>query len=358
MNALGRIIAQRIRLQGPISLAAFMADALGHPEHGYYRRADPFGKAGDFITAPEISQVFGELVGLWCAVVWQQMGAPATLRLVELGPGRGTLMRDALRAARAAPAFRKALDVHLVESNASLAAEQRSALQGEDVAMTWLDDMSAIAPGAPTIVIANEFLDTLPVAQWVSRNGRWHERCVGIDSKGQLVLVDGDRAPTLRLPDALDDPQEGEFFETRHATLDVLARRLAGLATPLAMLLVDYGHVAPAYGDTLQAVRAHRYDDVLAAPGEADLTAQVDFSEVSSAMERCGLASDGPVTQAQFLGALGIAERASRLMAANPEKAARIEVDIARLMAPGGMGTRFLVLGVRTQTLAPLPGFF
>jgi NADH dehydrogenase [ubiquinone] 1 alpha subcomplex assembly factor 7 len=358
MTSLAEALAARIKRDGPIPVSAYMDACLNDPAHGYYRTRHAIGRAGDFITAPEISQAFGELVGLWCAVVWQQMGAPAVLRLVELGPGRGTLMHDALRAARAAPAFRKALDVHLVESNASLAAEQRTALQGADVSMTWHDDVSAIAPDTPTIVIANEFLDTLPVAQWISRSGHWHERCVGIGNSGQLILIDGDASLSLRLPGTLGDAREGEIFETRHATLDVLAAKLADLGTPLAMLLIDYGHAAPAYGDTLQAVRAHRYDDLFAAPGEADLTAHVDFSEVSSAMQRCGLASDGPVTQAQFLGALGIAERASRLMAANPDKAARIEADIARLMAPGGMGTRFLALGVRTRELAPLPGFF
>jgi NADH dehydrogenase [ubiquinone] 1 alpha subcomplex assembly factor 7 len=358
MTPLAEALAARIARDGPLSVAAFMDACLNDPAHGYYRTQKAIGREGDFITAPEISQIFGELIGLWCAVVWQQMGAPQAVRLIELGPGRGTLMRDALRAARAVPPFRNALEIGLVESNTPLAAEQRTALQGEDIAMTWRDDIGAFASGAPTIVIANEFLDTLPVAQWICRSGRWHERCVGIGTDGQLMFADGAHDPALRVPDALDAPREGDIFETRNAALDVLARKLAALGTPIAMLLVDYGHMAHAYGDTLQAVRAHRYDDVLAAPGEADLTAQVNFSEVSSAMQRCGLATDGPVTQAQFLGALGIAERASRLMAANPQKAGRIEADIARLMAPGGMGTRFLVLGIRTPELAPLPGFF
>jgi NADH dehydrogenase [ubiquinone] 1 alpha subcomplex assembly factor 7 len=357
MTPLAEALAARIERHGPIPVSAFMDACLNDPAHGYYRTHRAIGRTGDFITAPEISQVFGELVGLWCAVVWQQMGAPATLHLVELGPGRGTLMRDALRAARAAPAFRAVLNVHLVESNASLAAEQRAALQGEDVATTWHGDVSAIAPGPPTIVIANEFLDTLPITQWVLRGCHWRERCVGIGDIRQLVLVDGDRNGTLQLPDTLDVPREGEIFETRRGALAAFAGKLASLGTPIAMLLVDYGHPAPGYGDTLQAVRAHRYVDPLAAPGEADLTAQVDFSEVAGDMSGRGLSCDGPITQAQFLGRLGIAERASRLMAANPGNAHHIEADVARLMAPGGMGTRFLALGVRTPELAPLPGF-
>jgi NADH dehydrogenase [ubiquinone] 1 alpha subcomplex assembly factor 7 len=357
MTPLAARLAARIARDGPIGVAAFMEACLNDPEHGYYRTRDAIGRAGDFITAPEISQAFGELIGLWCAVVWQQMGAPATLRLVELGPGRGSLMRDALRAARAAPDFRKALAVHLVETNASLEAQQRAVLQDADAATTWSDDLGAVPRGAPTIVIANEFLDTLPIAQWVLRNGHWHERSVGLDGAGRLAFVDGASDPAPRLPPALDGrAREGDIFETRDAALERLAATLATLGAPLAALCIDYGHPAQAYGDTLQAVRRHHYDDPLAAPGEADLTAQVDFAAVASAMQRCGLASDGPTTQAQFLGALGIAERASRLMAANPEKAARIETDVARLMAPGGMGTRFHAIGVRSANLAPLPG--
>jgi SAM-dependent MidA family methyltransferase len=358
MTPLAERLAARIAREGPIGVAAFMQACLGDPEHGYYRSRDAIGRAGDFITAPEISQAFGELIGLWCAVVWQQMGAPSGLRLVELGPGRGTLMHDALRAARAAPAFRAALDVHLVETNAGLAAQQRDVLQGAGVPVTWSADPARLAPGTPTIVIANEFLDTLPVAQRVLRGGRWRTRLVGLDGDGRLAFVDGADDPAPPLPPALDGKaREGDTLETRDDELAGLAATLASLGAPLAALFIDYGHTTPAFGDTLQAVRRHRYDDPLAAPGEADLTAQVDFAAAAAAMQRCGLAVDGPTTQAQLLGALGIAERASRLMGANPAKAARIEADIARLMAPGGMGTRFHALGVRSLDLATLPGF-
>ena len=169
-----------------------MQACLQDPEHGYYRRQPAIGRAGDFVTAPEISQVFGELVGLWCAVVWQQMGSPPAVRLIELGPGRGTLMRDALRAARLVPEFRAALHVELVESNAALEPVQRATLSGEGVPLRWSAD---ILPGAgPAIVIANEFIDTLPVAQWVFRDGAWRARCVGLDAAGDLAFVDGARA--------------------------------------------------------------------------------------------------------------------------------------------------------------------
>ena len=358
MTPLGTALAARIARNGPISVSAFMEACLYDPAHGYYRTRDAIGREGDFITAPEISQAFGELIGLWCAVVWQQMGAPSACRLVELGPGRGTLMRDAMRAARAVPEFRRALDVHLVETNAALEDQQRATLGDTDVTKTWHGDTRAMTRGAPTIVIANEFLDTLPVEQWVRRDGAWRLRCVGVNGEGRLGFVDGAPDSTRRPPSQIESAaREGDILESRDARLQTWSAELASLGAPLAALFIDYGHVAPALGDTLQALRAHRYDDPLAAPGETDLTAQVDFSAVTAAMEGSGLVCDGPVTQAEFLGSLGIAERASRLMAANPAQAALIESDVARLMVPGGMGTRFHAIGVRSPGLASLPGF-
>jgi len=186
---LARKLAARIAQDGPISVADYMQACLHDLEHGYYRRRMAIGGAGDFVTAPEISQVFGELIGLWCTVVWQQMGAPQAVRLIELGPGRGTLMRDALRASRLVPEFRAALSVDLIETNAALADIQRTTLGGEAVALGW---STGLEPGAaPAIVVANEFLDTLPVAQWAFRDGVWHRRCVGLDAAGDLNFVDG-----------------------------------------------------------------------------------------------------------------------------------------------------------------------
>jgi SAM-dependent MidA family methyltransferase len=341
-----------------MSVAEYMQACLNDPEHGYYTQREAIGRAGDFITAPEISQVFGELVGLWCAVVWRQMGEPRSVRIVELGPGRGTLMRDALRAARAVAAFRSALRVHLVESNATLAALQRTALDGEDVPVSWSGEMDASAGAGPAIVIANEFLDTLPVAQWVWRGGRWLTRCVGLEATARLAFVDGEPVADPDLPQEIAvRAREGDVFETRAPALEAFAAKVAALGAPIAALFIDYGHVGPALGDTLQAIRAHRYDNPLSTPGEADLTAQVDFAAVAAAMHRRGLACDGPATQAEFLGSLGAAERASHLMAANPAKAAQIEAAVARLMAPGGMGTRFHAIGVRSGGIGPLPGF-
>jgi NADH dehydrogenase [ubiquinone] 1 alpha subcomplex assembly factor 7 len=340
-------LAERIRRHGPISVADYVQACLHDPEHGYYRRSLAIGRGGDFITAPEISQVFGELIGLWCAVVWRSMGAPSSVRLVELGPGRGTLMRDALRAAHADPAFRAALNVRLVESNAALEAMQRANLAGEGVPIAWSAALEIEGKPAPTIVIANEFLDTLPVAQWVYRDSRWHHRLVGLGDDAHFRFMTG-KADAAITPPA----QDGDILESRATALAEWSGKLAACGAPLAALFIDYGHPAPALGDTLQAVAAHRYDDPLRAPGEADLSAQVDFAGVAHAMRARGL-----VPQAQFLSALGIVERASRLMAANPQKATTIEAGVARLLAPGGMGMRFCALGVRGEGVAPLPGF-
>ncbi|MGI9404705.1 MAG: class I SAM-dependent methyltransferase [Hyphomicrobium sp.] len=350
-------IAKRIRSEGPLPVAEYMRVCLHDPAHGYYRTQQAIGSSGDFITAPEIAQVFGELIGLWCAVVWQQMGAPSTLNLIELGPGRGTLMRDALRAVRAVPGFRDAITVHLVESNATLVEQQRATLDQETVPIHWRDDMEESRNNVPTIVVANEFLDTIPIGQWVFRGECWRKRCVGLNDAGQLAFADGDADAELHLTSGLDaTPREGNIFETRSPALAALFSTLADLGPPSTALLIDYGHAAPGFGDTLQGIRAHRYEDPLCAPGEADLTAQIDFVALANAMRGGGFSVDGPVTQAEFLGSLGIVERASHLIHANPQLATSIEGAVARLMAPNGMGTRFKAIGVRSPGLPPLPG--
>jgi SAM-dependent MidA family methyltransferase len=281
------------------------------------------------------------------------MGSPERLQLIELGPGRGTLMRDALRAARLVPAFNAALAVTLVESNQTLEQVQRKTLAGESVPLAWA---SAIPAGdAPSIIIANEFVDTLAADQWVFRDGAWHTRCVGVDAAGALTFVDGPPVAGAELAPELPPPAEGDIFQPPAAALANLASKLGAAGTPCACLLIDYGHDRPSFGETLQAVAAHRYADPLAAPGEADLSLQVDFAALAAALHDAGLATDGPVSQGEFLGRLGIVERASRLMAANPAKAAEIEASVARLIAPNGMGTRFRVLGFRSPALPPLP---
>jgi NADH dehydrogenase [ubiquinone] 1 alpha subcomplex assembly factor 7 len=333
---LARKLKERIRRDGAITVAQYMQACLQDPEHGYYVKQPAIGGAGDFITAPEISQVFGELIGLWSAVVWQQMGSPSRVNLVELGPGRGTLMRDALRAGSKMPLFLDALEVHLVESNAFLERRQREALAGITRPVTSHAAMDSIPPGA-AIVIANEFLDTFPVAQRVEGG----ERRVALDANDRLVF----------------EPAEGEFRERQDFArfVDHLASR--AMSAPMAALFIDYGHLQSSAGETLQAMRSHAPEHPLCSPGEADLTVHVDFAAIGAALVRCGLAVDGPTTQAEFLGRLGIVERASRLMSANPRKAGEIELGVARLIAPQGMGSRFKAIGVRSSRLSDLPGF-
>ena len=339
----------RIRRDGPLSIDQYMSACLADPEHGYWRKAASIGANGDFITAPEISQVFGELIGLWAAVTWQIMGSPSPVRLVELGPGRGTLMRDAVRAAKAVSQFRAAADLHLVEMSAPLREVQRQTLAGEGVA--WHERLDAVPPG-PAIIIGNEFLDALPIRQLVYRNGVWRERVVELGSNGSLVFGLG--AEVLSQTDLA--PQEGAVLELRPGEDDVL-RVLAARPERFVSLFIDYGPSEPAFGDTLQAVSRHAYVDPLAAPGTADLTAHVQFAALARKARALGLAVSGPMAQAEVLGRLGIIERAQRLMAANPATAGDIEASVQRLVSPSGMGGLFKVLAVHTPALSPPPPF-
>jgi SAM-dependent MidA family methyltransferase len=357
-------IKERIRREGPIGVDTYMEMCLSDPDHGYYRHQTAIGAEGDFVTAPEISQIFGELIGLWCAVVWQQMGSPSRINLVELGPGRGTLMRDALRAVRIVPGFRDAISVHLVDSNATLRAAQQSALADTGVALRFHDDavqalaLTSNVPAAPTIVIANEFLDALPISQYVFADGSWHKRVVALDEEtSSLVTEMGAECSPPPVCPADRAASEGDILETC-SSFETLAQALGKRAemAPLAALFIDYGHAASGFGDTLQGVSGQAYVSPFHAAGETDLSAQVNFQSFGAACQSEGLHTDGTVPQGEFLGRLGIIERASRLMSANPERAGQIEVSVARLIAPTGMGSRFLALGLRSPSLAPLAG--
>jgi len=353
---LARALAARISRDGPISVRAYMDACLNDPEHGYYRTRRAIGAEEDFVTAPEISQVFGELIGLWAVVVWQQMGSPPRVRLVEVGPGRGTLIGDALRAARKVPAFLNAVEVVLVEPNNALQAVQREAIAAQSVSARWVTDFAALEDlaGTATIVIANEVLDVLPITQLQRTDAGWVERGVGVNDAGRLVF--GIAAHSVAAPQVGADARLGDIIEQRStAEITDKLRRLAE-AGPLAALFIDYGYEAPAIGDTLQAVREQRYEDPLASPGAADLTAHVDFTAFAADARAKGLSVDGPVPQAAFLGALGIVERTSRLMAVNPAAAPALEAATARLTAPTGMGTLFKAIGVRSGPVPPLPG--
>ena len=356
MSALAAEIRQRIRREGPISVATYMALCLTHPTLGYYRRARPIGAAGDFVTAPEVSQMFGELIGLWCAALWQAMGGPARVNLVELGPGRGTLMADALRAARAVPAFRAALDLHLVEASESLRAEQRGLLA--DARPTWHARFETVPPG-PLLVVANEFFDALPIRQFERVGGGWQERVVALapDSDALRFAAAGTSCAETAGPGPGHAPAGAivERAPAREALAGALAARVA--AEGGAALIVDYGHERPAIGDTLQAMKRHRRHGVLDDPGTADLTAHVDFCSLASAARQEGARTFGPVAQGRFLQALGIDERAAALGQGSDAAQARIDAALRRLTGAHAMGALFKALAIAHPALGAPPGF-
>lgn len=355
---LGRLIGRRIALTGPISLADFMAEALGHPRLGYYRRALPVGASGDFTTAPEISQMFGELIGAWLAERWLAMGSLSPVNLVELGPGRGTLMADALRATRGVPGFHAAFRLQLVETNQPLRAEQQRTLGA--FAPAWHERFDDV-PGGPALIVANEFFDALPVHQAVKTPGGWCERRVGIDGDKLVFTPAAEPLAGLdaRLPASAREAADGAIFEWRDdGAARALGARLAQQGG--AALVIDYGHVATAIGDTLQALGGHAFADPLATPGALDLTAHVDFAALMRAVVSVGAATFGPISQSELLQRLGIAARAAKLKEiAAPDIAAQIDAAVARLTGTGRteMGTLFKAAAFAHPKLGAPPAF-
>lgn len=358
MTPLGTLIRRQISAAGPMTVADYMAMCLTHPRLGYYMNRDPFGRGGDFVTAPEVSQMFGELIGLWAAAVWQAMGKPVPVRLVEMGPGRGTLMVDLLRAVAGVPGFSEALDLHLLEASPRLRAAQAERLDRE---ATWHDGLDSL-PEGPTIAVANEFFDALPIRQLVRTDVGWQERVVLADGDGGLAfgLRPGTSALAATLPVAVrETAADGAIAEICPAGLSVaadLARRLAEQGG--AALVIDYGHPASAVGETLQAVRAHRFVPVLSTPGEADLTAHVDFAALAAVAAESGASVRPLATQSAFLRSLGIELRAQQLQAkSTPSQARTVAAGLERLIDPSQMGTLFKVLAMSSPDLTVLPGF-
>jgi NADH dehydrogenase [ubiquinone] 1 alpha subcomplex assembly factor 7 len=319
---------------------------------------DPLGAAGDFVTAPEVSQMFGELVGLWCVEMWRASGAPDPVQMVELGPGRGTLMADALRAARMAPGFAKAHSVNLVETSPVLRERQRETLAGQDAA--WRESIDQL-PGGPLLLIANEFFDALPVRQFERTKAGWRERMVGLDGEGfRVALAPGESAAAALIPEAVrKTARQGDVAEIRPAAIAIA--RIAGERIARfggAALIIDYGHAASAPGDTLQAVRNHESCDWLDNPGEADLTAHVDFEALAGAAREAGAAAHGPVPQGDFLTRLGLEVRAARLLRGATKAQVRdIKAARHRLIDPAEMGTLFKVMALTRTDAPPPPGF-
>lgn len=349
MTPLAAELNALIATEGPLPVDRFMALALGHLRHGYYMTRDPFGAAGDFVTAPEIAQVFGEMIGVWAASAWEAMGRPAAVALVELGPGRGTLMADLLRAAEALPAFRAALSVHLVETSPVLAARQNEVLSAASVPLAWHADLATV-PAGPAILVANEFLDALPIRQFVMTAAGWRERVVGLVDGALAFGLARDPVPQALIPAALRQGEPGAVVEICPA-FHHLAAGLAARRAPLAGLFIDYGHVASAHGETLQAVQAHRFIDPLTAPGEADITAHVDFEAWGHALSAAGLCAGAPVRQRALLFGLGLRERAERLAQSRPDMFETLRAGIERLIdpAPAGMGSLFKAMAVASS---------
>lgn len=319
-------------------------DACLHDQDaGYYATRPSLGADGDFITAPHVSQMFGELLGLWAIEVWTRLGAPSRVRLVELGPGDGTLMSDALRAARTAPSFAQAVEVVLVETSAPLRAVQGRALAGYNP--LWLNRIEDLDEESSVIILANEFLDCLPIRQAVRGADGWRERRIGIDAAGRLSFaagqpVDGPPAPAGAVR------EWSPKLVALGSVLGALVARAGGAA-----LLIDYGRSQAAFGDTLQALRSHRKEDPLAHPGLADLTAHVDFPAFVAAAETAGAQVSRVELQGDFLRRLGIEERAARLRRAHPDQSEKIGRQLCRLIAPDQMGELFKVASIAAPGL-------
>jgi len=351
MTAAAEALAARIRQTGPMTVAEFMAECLMNPVWGYYATRDPLGAQGDFTTAPEISQMFGELLGLALAQVWLDRGSPASVRLVELGPGRGTLMADLLRATRIVPGFHDALTLHLVETSPALRARQSETVTHPFTHHAALEDV----PDGPLYLIANEFFDALPIRQFLREGSVWRERVVGLED-GRLVFgLAGPTEPSDLAP-RLADTHHGDLVEQNPTATAIAAEigariaRYGGVA-----LIVDYGDWH-SLGDTLQALRGHRAVPPLETPGEADLTAHVDFEALARAASR---AKATPLTpQGTFLESLGIAARAEALAKnlSGPALASH-KAAFHRLTSPDEMGTLFKVMALYQPNTPLPPGF-
>ncbi|HEX6829990.1 MAG TPA: SAM-dependent methyltransferase [Methyloceanibacter sp.] len=349
----------RIAENGPLTIEAFMQACSSDPASRAYASRQPIGGAGDFITAPEISQIFGELLGLWSVAVWQSMGAPRAVTVAELGPGRGTLMADALRAWRAVPTFVDTVSVALIETSPVMVAAQRSSLREAQVPVSWYATLDEL-PDGPLIVFANEFIDALPIRQFIYRDGTWRERLVASDRSGGFCFTEGDGlALGDQASDLPDEAPDGSILETRPAAKTLLREltRRASVA-PLAALIIDYGHDESGFGDTLQAVRGHRFAATLGDPGSADLSAHVDFADLKRQASALGLKPYGPMPQGEFLLKLGLGERHDRLLQrATPAQAEAIASGASRLVDPKQMGILFKALALTGADLPPPPLF-
>ncbi|WP_137932470.1 class I SAM-dependent methyltransferase [Mesorhizobium comanense] len=354
MTRLKTRIVDLIEAVGPLPVNEYMALCLFDPDDGYYTTREPFGVAGDFITAPEISQMFGELVAVWLYQAWAAVGRPMPVTVAEIGPGRGTLMKDMLRTlSRLDPTLANAAGFAMIETSPRLAEIQKQTLGTTPFAVRWHETIETL-PDQPLLIVGNELFDAVPIRQFVRVGLGWRERMVGLDDKDALCFFAGAGSvdPTLLPADADDAPQGAvaELAPARTALMAAIAGRIARHGG--AGLFLDYGHLQPGIGDTLQALRRHGHEDVLANPGEADLTSHVDFAALAATVRAHGLDLHLS-TQGSFLLGMGILERAGRL-GADADQAARdkISADVERLAGPQAMGDLFKVLAVMPRGVA------
>jgi SAM-dependent MidA family methyltransferase len=327
-----------------------MTWCLCDPADGYYIKQDPFGRGGDFTTAPEVSQLFGEMIGAWLVDAWRRIGSPSPVHLVELGPGRGTLMADILRVAERLPGICDGLHVHLVEISPVLRAAQQTSVQKWAARISWHDNLADV-PDGPALFVANEFFDALPIRQFVAGATGWWERQIGLTDRRELAFSLG--------PGRLDLPPEpdgsiAEISPASQAVMEMIAERIGQHGG--AALVIDYGYCGPATGETLQAVRNHEYVDVLASPGDADITAHVDFTALKAACGKSDVTCHGPIAQGDFLVALGLLERAGQLGSDKDETVrTSIRDAVERLAGADQMGQLFKVLAVTGERIVPQP---
>ncbi len=344
-------ILQSISVSGPISIAQYMHLCNSHPEHGYYATGNPVGKKGDFITAPEVSQMFGELIALWCISAWKALGCPNPVQIVELGPGRGTLMNDIIRTAKTDPGFTEAIRFNLIETSPSLKKEQQQTLADCKASVAWLETIENLQP-IPAVFVANEFLDAIPFRQFIKNRRQWLELCVGISkqnqsNKHQLGFVIGpSRLDEVLLPPDHKGEPEGAIFEyalAREAISILIAQHIKNHGG--TALVIDYGHEKSGFGDTFQAVRSHQSVSPLTSPGKCDLTSHVDFQAISKAVSQIGIEAGRILTQGEFLLNLGLLERAGRLGHGKPVVVQQqIQQDAERLASDDQMGKLFKVI--------------
>ena len=349
-------LARGIALTGPMHIADFVTRCLHDPQDGYYATRPAIGATGDFITAPMVSQMFGELIGLWAVEVWQRLGAPERVRLVEVGPGDGTLMADALRAARLAPDFLQAVDLILIEPSAPLREAQARMLADSDLHPRWVSALDRIETDAPVILIANEVLDCLPARQFVKTEDGWAERRVGVSDDGDLLFGLMKITGGFKRPDYTVEPGQTIEISDQQAGFGRDLAQLVKVASGAA-LLIDYGRAKAGAGDTLQGLRRHQKVDPLTDPGEVDLTQWADFPAVLEAAIHAGAEITGCLGQGEFLRLLGIEHRAERLKAGRPDAAAVIDRQLERLTGDDQMGTLFKACAIFSPRALVVPGF-